>query len=212
MLKVDIRNCSYFSSINLIIIINLVIFISWALVNIYNHEFMTEHFLVSWAAIQEGRWWTLITSLFSHYNLLHLILNMYVLKEFGDYLELNMGSKKFLVLYLLAGVISSFSHCLFSRYLLMKPELSALGASGSISGLLTYIAFLNPQKKVYFLGLIPVPLIYGVGMLVFIDLRGLWGQYQGEMSFIGHGAHLGGCIGGLVFAIVMKRKLTLLNS
>jgi membrane associated rhomboid family serine protease len=172
---------------------------------------MTEHFLVSWAALLEGRYWTLLTSSFSHYHLLHLLLNMYVLKEFGDYLELNMGSQKFLILYLFAGLVSSFSHCFFSRYFLLKPDLSALGASGAISGLLAAIAYLNPKKKVYFIGLFPVSLVYGVSLLVLIDLRGIWGQYQGEMSFIGHGAHLGGCIGGLIFAFVMKRKLTLLD-
>ena len=200
-----------YSSITMLLIINILIFALWYMTNLFHSQFMQENFLVSFIAVEKGRWWTLITSNFSHFNLIHLMINLYVLNEFGRPLENHIGSHNIFLLYFFSGISSSVAHCLFSKYFLSLPELSALGASGSISGFLIYLALLEPQKRVYLLGIMPISLKLAVLTLIAFDLRGLWGQYLGEMSFIGHGAHLGGCLGGLVYALGRKKKLTLLD-
>lgn len=207
----SLKNIIFGSVINLIFALNVTIFILWPLMNLVNQDFMPLHFLVSWNALLQGRWWTLFTSLFSHFNFIHLVINLYVLKEFGGNLEQQIGTQSLIGLYLFSGLASSLSHCLFSRYLLLMPELSALGASGSLSGLLMYLTMLDPKKKVYFLGVFPLSLIYAITGLILIDMRGLWGQYHGEMSFIGHGAHLGGCVGGFIYARFKHKNLSFLN-
>jgi membrane associated rhomboid family serine protease len=200
-----------YSTITILLIMNILIFTLWYMTNLFNSQFMQDHFLVSYMALEKGRWWTLVTSIFSHFNLIHLMINLYVLNEFGRPLESYIGSQNIFLLYLFSGISSSLAHCLFSKFFLSLPDLSALGASGSISGILIYLALIEPRKRVYFLGLIPISLKLAVLIIILFDLRGLWGQYLGEISFIGHGAHLGGCLGGLVYALGQKKKLTLLD-
>lgn len=169
-------------------------------------SFMEENFLVSWSALLEGRWWTLITSVFSHTLFMHILLNMMVLSNFGPLLERVLGRRRFLFFYLSAGVISSLSHALVSTFLLGAPDLPALGASGAISGLVLLFCLLFPREKILILGLIPLPAIVGALAFVALDLWGLVAQVGGGGLPIGHGAHLGGALAGLVYYFTFIRN------
>ena len=190
----------------LIIKLNIVVFALWYIFSSLNSSFMIENFLVSWVHLLDGRVWTLITSVFSHNNFLHIFLNMYVLYGFGSALESTIGPKSYLKFYLIAGIIASLCHCLVSAFLLGEPGLPALGASGAVSGVILVFSLLFPAEKILLLGLIPLPAIWGAVFLVGIDVWGLVSQTQGGGLPIGHGAHLGGALTGLIYYFFILRS------
>ncbi len=189
------------TAVPIIIMINVTVFFLWLILS--NDQtpspFMSDHFLVSWDQLRNGRFWTTMTSTFSHQLFWHLFLNMYVLGSFGEIVEDALGSWRFVSLYLTAGIISSLSHSMVSAFLLHRPDWPALGASGAISGILLYFALMLPKQRIYFLGIIPVPAIWGALTLVGLDIWGLLEQAEGAGLPIGHGAHLGGAITGAVY-------------
>lgn len=182
-----------------LIFLNVLVFYNWIYAIKGDPEFMFNNFLVSWTALLEGRYWTLITSVFSHNLFWHLFLNMYVLFNFGLLLEQILGRSKFLIFYLIAGIIGSLSHSLVSAFIIGDPDVPALGASGAISGLIMVFSFMFPKQKLLFFGIIPVPALFGALAFVGLDLWGLLEQAKGSGLPIGHGAHLGGAFTGICY-------------
>ena len=168
---------------------------------------MTENFLVSWDGLMAGRYWTLLASEFSHVAFLHFFLNMFVLASFGPILEYLLGSVRFLGFYLFAAIVASFGHAAVSAFLLAKPELPALGASGAISGVIILFSLMLPQARILLFGLIPLPALVGALLFVGLDLVGLFAQFEGGGLPIGHGAHLGGALAGALFFIVAGHRI-----
>jgi membrane associated rhomboid family serine protease len=80
--------------------------------------------------VAQGAYWQLITSTFTHYEILHIAMNMIGLWIFGSFLEFELGRWQFLALYLTTGLVGSVA-----VYLLADPSVVALGASGSVFGL-----------------------------------------------------------------------------
>lgn len=195
------------SSVRFITWINIWVFLAWLVSagTLSNESFMVQNFLVSWQGLQEGRVWTLLTSVFSHNSFLHILLNMYVLNNFGPVLENVLGRREFMRFYLIAGAVSSFCHALVSAFLLGQPELPALGASGSISGLILVFSLLFPRQVLLLFGFIPVRAIVGAFIFVGLDIWGLISQAEGGGLPIGHGAHLGGALCGLIFYFTRLR-------
>lgn len=166
---------------------------------------MVSNFLVSWNGLLEGRWWTLLTSVFSHNMFLHFFLNMFVLNSFGSLLEIVMGRRFFILFYIGAGIISSLAHALVSAFILGEPSLPALGASGAISGLILIFSLMFPKERILIFGIIPVPAMWGALLFIGLDLWGLFEQSQGSGLPIGHGAHLGGAVTGILTYIFWIR-------
>ena len=189
-----------------IIKINIAVFIFWIISAYVNPYFMVNNFLVSWDNVMSGRVWTLITSVFSHNMFFHIFINMYVFFGFGTVVENVLGSKRFLTFYLLAGIISSLSHISVSTFLMEMPELPALGASGAVAGTILLFALMYPQEKILLLGIIPIPALTAALIFVGIDLWGLVAQTRGSTLPIGHGAHLGGALFGLIYYFTRVRR------
>lgn len=196
------------STSRVLVIINILVFAAWqfATSSRANFYFMAENFLVSWTALVDGRYWTLITSVFSHNAFLHLLFNMMVLDGFGPVVESVLGRKSFLKFYFLAGVLSSFSHAAVSLLLLHNPDLPALGASGAISGIIFLFALFFPTQKILIFGFVPTPAIWGALFFVGIDIWGLVAQAEGGGLPIGHGAHLGGAATGVLYYLYYRNK------
>lgn len=190
----------------LIIILNVGVFLMWMTAGSEHAPFMVENFLTSWDLLEAGRWWTLLTSVFSHNLFLHIFINMFVLNSFGSLLESVLGRLRFLRFYLVAGVFSSLCHCVVSRYVVGQPEQAALGASGAIAGLVLVFSLLFPREKILLLGVIPLPAIWGALAFVGIDLWGLSAQAHGGGLPIGHGAHLGGALAGALYYFFFLRR------
>jgi membrane associated rhomboid family serine protease len=184
-----------------IVTVNAVVFLAWQLA-IEGSDLwalLARNFLVSTHRLDQGMWWTLLTSAFSHMDLWHLALNMVVLWSFGSILERLWGLRVFITFYLVAAVFSSASHCLVSSLIIGDDRISALGASGAVSGLLLAFALLFPRHRILVFGMIPVPALAGALFFVAMDVWGLVAQGRGIGLPIGHGAHLGGALCGAVF-------------
>ncbi len=190
--------------VRLITWINIAVFAMWfgCVYVAGGTQFMMNNFLVSWDSLTDGRWWTLITSAFSHNMVFHIFINMFVLRGFGSIMSEVMGAKKFLLFYLLAGMSGSLLHSVVSNFWMSAPELPALGASGAIAGIIIYFSFLFPDEKILLLGIIPVRAMWGAVILVGFDVYGLLEQTRGGDSFIGHGAHLGGAAIGICWFLI----------
>jgi membrane associated rhomboid family serine protease len=169
-------------------------------------RFMAENFLISWRHLEDGRYWTLITSAFSHNSLLHIVLNMFVLNSFGPIVQYTLGTKRFLGFYLAASVASSLAHSYVSKYIVGDGDIPALGASGAISGIVLLFSLFYPKQKILMFGFIPVPAILGAIAFVGLDIWGVYAQSHGGGLPIGHGAHLGGALAGFVYFLILLRK------
>jgi len=184
---------------------NTGVFILWLVLG--ESQYMIDNFLVSWSALAAGRYWTLLTSEFSHIAFLHFFLNMLVLASFGPIVEQTIGSGRFLRFYLAAAAVSSLSHAGVSAFFLGQPEIPALGASGAISGVILLFAFIYPRARILLFGLIPLPALVGALAFVGLDVVGLIAQSQGGGLPIGHGAHLGGAATGTLYYLLVVRRL-----
>jgi len=182
-----------------IIAINIAVFALWhmAVSRPGLEQFMVENFLVSTLHVEQGHVWTLLTSAFSHFELWHLALNMFVLWSFGLALEQFWRERVFVTFYLIASISGSVCHCLASSLLLGENALPALGASGAVSGLLMAYALHFPHRKILLFAVLPIPALVGVLAFVGLDVWGLVAQTRGGGFSIGHGAHLGGALAGL---------------
>lgn len=189
-----------------ILAINVVVFLAWHLAAV-PPAVMADHFVVSWDLLAAGRPWTAITTVFSHYAMFHLVVNMIVLTSFAPPLETLMGSRRFLAFYLAAGVSGSLGHAAVSNFLLDRPGQAALGASSAISGVLLLFALLFPRARVLFFFILPLPAIVAALAFIGIDVWGLVAQVEGGGLPIGHGAHLGGALAGILYFLVRGRAL-----
>lgn len=183
---------------------NTLVFILWQFSDETPDSFMVRYFTVSYQALTEGRWITLLTSVYSHSLFLHFFVNMYVLRSFGSIIERRLGFRRFMRFYFYAGIFSSLAHSLLSKYLLNDPSQSALGASGAVAGIVVLFCLFFPKEKIAILGIIPVPALFGALLIVGIDVWGLMAQAGGHGLPIGHGAHLGGAFVGVLYFLYLK--------
>jgi rhomboid-like protein len=202
----DIRIRLSSSVVRSIIKLNILVFLAWNFTGPRFQDLMMENFVVSWQYLEHGRIWTLLTAVFSHINLLHLMVNMYALYGFGVILESLLGRKRFLIFYLSAGAFSSLTHALVSAWILHRPEIPALGASGAVSGVLIVFCALFPYEKILLLGIIPLPAFFGALLFIGLDIWGLVAQSHGGGLPIGHGAHLGGALAGFFYYLFFLRQ------
>ena len=146
-------------------------------------------------------WLTLITSMFMHGGFAHLGGNMLYLWIFGDNLENRLGHIRFLLFYLLCGVLASLTH-VFSDYIFGENHLiPSLGASGAISGVMGGYLLLFPGRRVtvfFVFMLLNVPAFIVLGMWILLQIANGTGYLGGsEASGIAYAAHIGGFFAGL---------------
>jgi membrane associated rhomboid family serine protease len=137
---------------------------------------------------------TLITSMFMHGGFLHIAGNMLFLWIFGDNLEDRMGRFRYLVFYLICGIVASLSHVLVN----WNSLIPSLGASGAISGVLGGYILLYPKRRVrviIFQIFTEVPAYVAIGLWFAMQLVQSYFDAGGGVAYA---AHIGGFIAGLV--------------
>ena len=148
---------------------------------------------------------TLFTSMFMHGGIAHIAGNMLFLWIFGDNIEDRLGHIRYLVFYLVCGLLASLAHVLTTAAFatdqssLMVPS---LGASGAISGVLGGYILLHPTRRVtviLFRFLTDVPAYVAIGLwFVFQLISGLGMLGGSQEGGVAYAAHIGGFIAGLV--------------
>lgn len=149
----------------------------------------------------------LVTHMFMHGGESHILFNMMSLFFLGPMVEQNLGSRRFLIFYLLSGFSAMILH-LGLAYLGYIPPSPIVGASGAIMGVFIAFALLYPDVKLMLIfPPIPVKAKYLMGVLVLVDL---FSGVSGFSTGIAHFAHLGGAIMGFIL-ITMWGKNTLMS-
>jgi membrane associated rhomboid family serine protease len=147
---------------------------------------------------------TLLTSMFMHGSLMHLLGNMLFLWIFGDNIEDDLGRGRYTGFYLLTGLLASLAHVVSTFVLGDNPYIPSLGASGAISGVMGGYLVMHPHRRVtvvMFRALTEVPGYVAVGLWFAFQLISAFGvigqgpQSGGGVAFM---AHIGGFIAGVV--------------
>ncbi|HEY3250420.1 MAG TPA: rhomboid family intramembrane serine protease [Ignavibacteria bacterium] len=150
---------------------------------------------------------TLLTSMFMHGGIAHIIGNMLFLLIFGDNIENRIGHWRYLIFYLVCGVIASLAHVVSTYMFDLNPLVPSLGASGAISGVLGGYILLFPGNRVtvlMFNFLTDVPAFVALGIWFVFQLISGLGMLGGELGGVAYGAHIGGFIAGLVLIKIFE--------
>jgi len=155
-------------------------------------------------AIQRGQKYRLFTSAFLHGDISHLVFNLLTLYFFAPVVISYFGSLQFLIIYF----ISLISGSLLSLKIHEKqPYYSAIGASGAITGVLYAAIILNPGAQLGLFFVIPMPAyVFGIGYLLY----SLYGMKK-QNDLIGHTAHFGGAIGGLLSILLLDYRILIIH-
>ncbi|HUP01449.1 MAG TPA: rhomboid family intramembrane serine protease [Gemmatimonadota bacterium] len=150
-------------------------------------------------------WTTLFSSMFMHGGWMHVFGNLLFLWIFGDNVEEAMGHVKYLVFYLLCGVVAAVAQILID----IDSTIPSLGASGAISGVLGAYLVLYPSQRVRVLllrSIVWMPAFVVIGMwIVFQFINGLGQLAQTEQTGgVAYAAHIGGFVAGLVLVWVFR--------
>jgi membrane associated rhomboid family serine protease len=147
---------------------------------------------------------TLLTSMFMHGSLMHLLGNMLFLWIFGDNVEDDLSHARYFAFYIATGVIASLSHVASTFIFGDNPFIPSLGASGAISGVMGGYLVLHPHRRVRVIMLrmlTEVPAYVAVGLWFVFQLISAFGvlgqgpQSGGGVAFM---AHIGGFVAGVV--------------
>jgi membrane associated rhomboid family serine protease len=150
---------------------------------------------------------TLLTSMFMHGGIAHLLGNMLFLWIFGDNIEDTLGHLRYLIFYLVCGLAASLAHvfttALFSGAGSEQMLIPSLGASGAISGVLGGYIMLHPHRRVTVVMLrmvTQVPAYVAIGMWFLFQLvSGLGALGAGtQAGGVAYSAHIGGFVAGLI--------------
>ncbi len=145
---------------------------------------------------------TLLTSMFMHGGIAHLLGNMWFLWIFGDNIEHDLGRFGYLIFYLACGIVASLAH-VFLNTSGPSSLIPSLGASGAISGVMGAYLLLHPRRRVMVLlfnFVTDVPGLVAVGLWFVFQLISGLGMLGGEQTGVAYAAHIGGFIAGAVLA------------
>jgi membrane associated rhomboid family serine protease len=144
---------------------------------------------------------TLFTAMFMHGGWAHLLGNMLYLWIFGDNLEDRLGHGRYLLFYLLTGLLASLAHVFASVLISDNLQIPSLGASGAIAGVLGGYLVLFPKRRITVLAfrvVTQVNAFIAVGLWFVLQLVGGLGTLSGSSDGVAYAAHIGGFIAGLV--------------
>ena len=153
------------------------------------------------SSIKNGDKYRMFSSAFLHVDFNHLFFNLFTLLVFSNQILNELGGLYYIIIY----IVSLY----FGNYYTYKQYknngfYSAVGASGAVSGIVYSAILLFPEMKLVFIFL-PIPLpsyIIGVGYIIY----SIYGMKKNNDN-IGHSAHLGGAIAGMLFTIIIEPSI-----
>jgi membrane associated rhomboid family serine protease len=192
-----------------IIVVNVLLF----LYQVSLDRFALHYFIMEYGVVPDRlHYSSLLTSMFLHGGWMHLIGNMWFLWIFGDNVEDILGHGKYLLFYLLAGVVAALAQVVFTP----GSRVPMVGASGAIAGVMGAYMIKFPHSRI--LTLIPVIVFFttvevpaffmllywfaiqffsGVGSIAYSHVS------QGGVAFLAHG---GGVVAGIILILSMRTR------
>ena len=191
----------------LLIAVNLVVFLCEISLNEREAvQFISAYGLVparfSWAAA--------VTSMFLHGGWLHIIGNLWSLWIFGDNVEDRMGHGRFLVFYLLAGLLGNLAQTMA----MPDSPIPLIGASGAIAGVMGAYLVLFPHSRIlvlifllFFVDIVEIPAVFFLAFWFLMQLVSGFGQLANLAgASVGFWAHIGGFLAGVLGVWIFKQK------
>jgi len=219
-LRSDIKRKS-FPIINwLLVLVNCAVFLHVLRLGVPSVQ---QHFINRWSLVSAQFWadparaWpTLLTATFLHAGWLHLIFNMIFLIIFGNAVEDALGHLRYLVFYLVAGIVANATQAYVSPHF----SLPMLGASGAIAGVLGSFFFLYPHAKILtlipffvFLTIREVPAFLFLGLWFIVQMFNGTAMLSSQlvtkqsMGGVAWWAHAGGFVSGLLLTPLFSKKV-----
>lgn len=172
----------------ILIILNILIYVLPILIGEY--ESVINDFSVYGPLIRLGEYYRLLTGVFLHGNLFHLLFNCYAIWIIGSQIESFMGKTKYLIIYLFSGIMGSLFSITFSNY-------ASIGASGAVFGLLGSMLYFGYHYRIYLGNVIRSQII----PLIIFNLA-----FGFIISGIDNFAHIGGLVGGTLITVALGVK------
>jgi membrane associated rhomboid family serine protease len=156
-----------------------------------------------WIGLPIDDYWPFLTSMFLHGGWVHVIANMWTLWIFGDNVEDRMGPGRFVVFYLLCGLVAGLVHALTNP----DSTLPTIGASGAIAGVMGAYFFLFPYSRL--IVLVPIlffPFFFEMPAVIYLGFWALTQFFSGALSLgtagyvggVAFWAHVGGFAAGIL--------------
>lgn len=185
---------SFFNATFILIGLNLMVFLPVNISRGLGNYLALNVILVS----RYHMYWQFFTYMFVHGDFTHLLFNMLGLFFFGLSVERTIGSKEFLLMYLVSGILCGIIS--FLMYLLSGAYMTFLvGASGAIYSLLLAYAVTFPRNKIYFWGVLPIPAPLLVAIYAGMEIAS---QLLTLRNGVAHMTHLAGFAVAWVYFIV----------
>lgn len=169
-----------------------------SLIALSNPSFMNRNLFHVGPILERREWHRMVTSGFLHGGFLHLFVNMYVLFMFGGFVERVVGPVSYIIVYFAALLGGNVWALLENR---TKPAYRALGASGATSGIVMSFILFRPFEP---LMIFPIPFFMPAVLLGIVFVVGSAILAQRDNKTIGHEAHLGGALAGILATIAVQ--------
>ena len=146
---------------------------------------------------------TIFSSMFMHGGFMHIIGNMLYMWIFADNIEDDLGSKKFIIFYLLSGIGAAMTQVLIDTH----SQVPMVGASGAIGGVLGAYLINHPKAKV--LVLIPFGFFSQLIKIRALYVLGFWFilQFISQGGGVAYAAHIGGFVSGIILILFFNKKI-----
>lgn len=187
----------------------IVIFTCLVSYRAFNNPYLIEkykHYPIREASL--GEFYRMLSSGFFHGGWLHLLINMFVLWQFGEIVEQmylilfgnTMGLILYVAMYLSCIIVANIGTFLKHR---ANPSFASIGASGAVSGVVFIYILQDPWAMLYLYGILPIPgIIAGVLFLWYSS----WASKKGG-DMIDHDAHYYGAVYGVAFTLLLHPSL-----
>ena len=213
----DIQTRQTFPVVNVVLIAaNIAAFLYEMSLREGLNQFIGTHAFIPAVYFESGGWFTdgraILTSMFLHGGLGHLLGNMLYLWIFGDNVEDRLGHIGYALFYLFCGWLATLAHAFTNA----GSQVPSIGASGAISGVLGAYLVMFPRARV--LTIVPLGIFIRVAELPALVVLGLWFEMQlfsGTLSLgvadtqatgVAWWAHIGGFVAGMVLGLVFGKR------
>ena len=175
----------------ILIVVNVIFYVVPMLLGSDVYQYIIDSYCIHGPSIRAGQYYRLLTGIFLHGNIAHLLFNCYALYVLGGQIESFFGKFKYIIIYLFSGLTGSLLS------ITLSGNVGSIGASGAIFGLMGSLLYFGYHYRVYLGNVIKsqiVPLILLNLAIGFIS------------SGIDNWGHIGGLIGGIVITMALGVK------
>ena len=146
--------------------------------------------------------WQLVSYQFMHAGFSHILYNLFGLWMFGMEIENIWGSRRFLIYYLVCGIVAGIFQLALSPIFEPTQIGPTVGASGAVYGVLIAFAMMFPDRYIFLYFLVPIKAKYFVGILIMLGVFAI-----GSPGNVANLAHLGGALAGLVMILYDRGQI-----